>query len=75
MSKVRHTCDCHPMTAEDQAIWERIRRGDCEPPTKEDWRFLHEVTEAYKRRLIDRVKVSERHKSRAGSAVGNSAGR
>lgn len=44
-------CDCHPLTKAEAEAWKRAKN---DPRTVEDWRFLHDAIEAYKRRIIDR---------------------
>jgi hypothetical protein len=63
-------CNCHPRTEREAEAWKKIRSlkpHEC-VETKDDWRFLHDAIEEYKRRLIARYLVS------AGESKGGTRG-
>jgi len=38
-------CDCHPRSKEDMELWkQKVKK---EPPSKEEWAFLHDCIERY----------------------------
>jgi hypothetical protein len=49
-------CDCHQWSDEDERIWKLARQ---QPRTREEWKFLHDAIESYRRLIVDNFRGAQ----------------